>query len=80
MEQEICCKVCYFSIDNDKINPMINICKCSGSISAIHFSCLKKWMNTKLNFKENEKKNVLSYTIKAFNCEICMTPYPCIFF
>jgi len=56
---------------------MINLCKCTGSISSIHFNCLKRWMNTKLSTKENEKKTVISHSMKSFNCEICMTPYPC---
>jgi RING-variant domain len=77
--QDSLCKICYHNAD-DATNPMINLCKCTGSISSIHFSCLKKWMNTKLTTKENEKKTVLSYSMKAFNCEICMTPYPCKFF
>jgi E3 ubiquitin-protein ligase DOA10 len=74
--QEIPCKICYSNSDEES-NPMINLCKCSGSISSIHFNCLKKWMNTKLSTKENEKKTVVSYSMKSFNCEICMVPYPC---
>ena len=56
---------------------MINLCKCTGSISAVHFQCLKYWMNTKLTKKQNEKDTVFSYNMKSFNCEICKTPYPC---
>ena len=74
--QDLVCKICYNNSD-DIDNPMINICKCTGSISVIHFSCLKQWMNTKLLIKKNEKKTVTLYNIKSFNCEICMTPYPC---
>lgn len=56
---------------------MVNLCKCTGSISCVHFLCLKSWMQTKLNTKENEKKTVTLYSMKSFNCEICKTPYPC---
>jgi len=61
---------------NDENNPMINLCKCSGSLLFVHFFCLNKWMASKMTIKENEKKTVQSYNMKSFNCEICKTPYP----
>ena len=73
---EILCKICY-SNDNDINNPLIHLCSCSGGIRFSHYFCIKKWMETKLNIKENDKKTVKSYNIKSFNCEICKTPYPC---
>lgn len=75
--EEILCKICY-SPTNDASDPLVNLCNvCTGGIKYSHFSCLKLWMQTKLSVKENNKKNVKSYTIKQFNCEICKTPYPC---
>ena len=56
-----------------------HLCSCSGGIRFAHYFCIKKWMETKLILKENEKKTVKSYNIRAFNCEICKTPYPCKF-
>ena len=71
------CKVCYHD-SNDVLNPLVNICEiCTGGIKYAHYECLKRWMKTKLNIKENEKKSVKSYNIKSYNCEICKTPYPC---
>jgi hypothetical protein len=73
---DIICKVCLSNCD-DETNPMFsNICRCIGSISCIHFQCLKYWMQTKLSIKENEKKTVTSYNMKSFNCELCKFPYP----
>jgi len=69
------CKIC-LSNDNDINNPMINLCKCSGSLLFVHFFCLNKWMASKMSIKENDKKTVISYNMKSFNCEICKTPYP----
>ena len=75
--EEILCKICYSST-NDESNPLVNLCNiCIGGIKYSHFSCLKLWMQTKLSVKENSNKNVKSYNIKQFNCEICKTPYPC---
>jgi len=77
--EEILCKICYSSA-NDMRNPLVNLCNvCTGGIKYSHFSCLKLWMQTKLSVKESNKKNVKSYNIKQFNCEICKTPYPCKF-
>jgi hypothetical protein len=70
------CKVCYHD-SNDVLNPLVNICEiCTGGIKFAHYECLKRWMKTKLNIKENDKKSVKSYNIKSYNCEICKTPYP----
>lgn len=75
IQPDIICKIC-LSNHEEEANPMINLCKCTGSISCVHYQCLKSWMQTKLSTKENEKKTVTSYSMKSFNCEICKTPYP----
>jgi len=61
---------------SDEINPLVELCRCTGGIKYTHYNCLKLWMQTKLSKKENEKKSVTSYNIKSFNCEICKTPFP----
>ncbi|MCQ2817274.1 MAG: E3 ubiquitin-protein ligase MARCH [archaeon] len=77
--EETMCKICYQN-SNERDNPLVHLCNCSGGIRYSHFQCIKKWMETKLQIKENEKKTVKSYNIKSFNCEICKTPYPCKYF
>jgi hypothetical protein len=75
-DDERICKICY-SEDNEKeVNPLVHLCNCNGGLRFSHFECIKKWMETKLQQKENDKKTVKSYNIKSFNCEICKTPYP----
>ena len=75
-DDERICKICY-SDDNDRVNnPLVHLCNCNGGLRFSHYLCIKKWMETKLQIKENEKKTVKSYNIKSFNCEICKTPYP----
>jgi hypothetical protein len=73
---EISCKYCLAG-GNEEENPLVEMCRCTGGIKYSHYLCLKMWMQTKLSKKENEKQTVTSYNIKAFNCEICKTPYPC---
>ena len=74
-EEDRICKICYSEEMSDE-NPLVHLCKCNGGLRFAHFNCIKKWMETKLVLKENEKKTVKSYNIKSFNCEICKTPYP----
>ena len=75
LNPEICCIVCLGN-DSEEGCPLINICKCSESMS-VHYSCIKKWINSKLSHKKNEKETVFSYNMKSFNCSVCKTPYPC---
>lgn len=75
IDPDVVCKVCLFQ-QNDYNDPMINLCKCSGSMSS-HYNCLKQWMFTKLVTKKNLKETVSSYNMKSFNCEVCKMPYPC---
>jgi hypothetical protein len=70
------CKICYSDENDKENNPLVHLCNCNGGLRFSHYLCIKKWMETKLVTKENEKKTVKSYSIKSFNCEICKTPYP----
>ena len=75
-DDEKVCKICYSEENDKENNPLVHLCNCNGGLRFSHFECIKKWMETKLITKENEKKTVKSYNIKSFNCEICKTPYP----
>ena len=75
-DDERMCKICYSEENDRENNPLVHLCNCNGGLRFSHFDCIKKWMETKLVIKENEKKTVKSYNIKSFNCEICKTPYP----
>lgn len=35
------CWICY---DNDKIEPLIQPCNCTGDVSSVHHECLRKWL------------------------------------
>ena len=75
-DDEKICKICYSDENNRESNPLVHLCNCNGGLRFSHFMCIKKWMETKLLIKENDKKTVKCYFIKSFNCEICKTPYP----
>lgn len=63
--------------ESDAQNPLLSSCECKGGVQYIHFKCLKDWLNTKKQLKEEENYTTLYY--KTFECEICKTPYPYIF-
>jgi len=69
------CRICLqFAVEDN--NPMISICKCKGSMNIIHLKCLNSWLQHKLTIREMAKKLGVTYTVKAYNCEICKEPYP----
>lgn len=73
-EDETICKICLGN-EPTKDNPLLAPCKCTGSVKFIHYECLKFWLSKKQH--TNEKKNVISYFWKAFECELCKSIYPC---
>ena len=75
-DDERMCKICDSDENDRENNPLVHLCNCNGGLRFSHFDCIKRWMETKLVIKENEKKTVKSYSIRSFNCEICKTPYP----
>jgi len=73
---DVQCRFCW-SNEQTKENPLLNSCKCAGSVRFIHYECLKMWLRTKMQTKEEE--TLISYTWKVFECEICKKPYPYVF-
>ncbi|CAK88071.1 unnamed protein product (macronuclear) [Paramecium tetraurelia] len=72
----ISCRVCCSSQDSVQ-NPLINPCKCTGSIKYIHLNCLKKWL--KLKFQTKHSNHCMIYMWKNLECEICKFNYPPVF-
>lgn len=73
IEPQTYCRICYRS-ESDLVDPLISPCKCSGSMSYIHYKCLKKSIDVKLSRKEDQKQIFLQWN--NFECEICKVEYP----
>jgi len=58
-------------------DPLVKVCKCTGSLEFVHLNCLRQWIQTKLNIKYNS--NCLSVTMKTIECELCKTNFPLTF-
>lgn len=69
------CRICC-SEENSDNNPLVSLCKCSGSIKFIHVTCIKLWLKSKTRVSKNN--NSISYKIKNFECELCKTQIPSI--
>jgi len=68
------CRVC-FGNEIIKENPLLSLCKCTGSMKYIHFLCVKTWLHSAV--EERVTEQLISYYWKSFHCEICTAAYPC---
>ena len=66
------CRIC-LSEENESSDPLINPCKCSGSMKYIHLECLRKWLINKIEIVEDEVIRI--YAWKDLNCELCKGPF-----
>ena len=62
------CRIC-LSEESSSSDPLINPCKCSGSMKWIHLECLRKWLINKIEIVEDDVIRI--YAWKDLNCELC---------
>lgn len=67
------CRICLCE-EYDDINPLINPCKCSGTMKYIHLNCLRQLIKSKISEKIGE--NVSMFTFKSLECELCQNIFP----
>ena len=72
------CRICYGEEDpiTDIDNPLVQPCKCTGSLKYIHLNCLKHWLNTKSCTKVDFNNNYSIFLVRQVECEICKTKFP----
>jgi len=71
-DNQLMCRICFSELETE-LNPLISPCKCSGSLKHIHINCLRTWLSRKENVLTSNA--VISYSWKAFHCELCKTEY-----
>ena len=76
------CRICLSGEDSPVKNPLICPCTCKGSMKFIHYSCLKNWLNLKIESDlgygrdlETEQPTI-TYSTKDIACELCKTKLP----
>ncbi|CAK88850.1 unnamed protein product (macronuclear) [Paramecium tetraurelia] len=72
--EEPCCRICYNDSQTNKDNPLIDCCKCQGSVKYIHIQCLQTWLVSKLSPKTT--KFSVSFQWRQFDCEVCKAIIP----
>jgi E3 ubiquitin-protein ligase DOA10 len=42
--------MCRYCLGNEssESDPMLSVCKCTGSVRSLHLGCLRDWVNSKL--------------------------------
>ena len=68
------CRFC-FSDEQTEDNPLVSPCSCIGSLKLIHYQCLRTWLARKEVVRVNADDQVISYSWKAFHCELCKAKY-----
>ena len=70
------CRVCLCEGSFEGVDPLINPCKCTGSVKYIHLNCFRKWITSKVNKKSHPSNNIYYYTFNKLECEICKSKIP----
>lgn len=71
--QGINCKICLSTADTNK-NPLINICKCIGSVKYVHLDCLRDWFSSKMITVSSV--NLIMHKYPKLKCELCNYDIP----
>ncbi|KAF4659740.1 hypothetical protein FOL47_007466 [Perkinsus chesapeaki] len=74
--KKLVCKICLMEGAEDD-DPMIAPCNCSGSIRYVHLSCLRRWINGRLDLPdESDALATCHFFYKQLSCELCKQVYP----
>ncbi|CAI2358854.1 unnamed protein product [Moneuplotes crassus] len=67
------CRIC-LSGECDRADPLISICKCSGTAKYIHLTCAKELLKCKMKIKRSQ--HYISFTWESMICELCKGKLP----
>lgn len=67
------CRIC-LSESNDRENPLMSPCLCSGSLKFVHFKCLQTWVQSRLHL--DRKNGIVSIEWEGLACELCKGSLP----
>ena len=67
------CRIC-LGDEHDDVNPLINPCKCSGTMKYIHLECLRQLIESKIQKTIGDPVTVI--TFKTLECDICKSLIP----
>lgn len=67
------CRIC-LGDEHDDANPLINPCKCAGTMKYIHLECLRQLIESKIQRTKGEPVTVINF--KTLECDICKSLIP----
>ena len=67
------CRICLCSSASDE-NPLLSLCKCTGSLKYCHYECLNEWLASRI--KEKTSSCFIFLASKNLTCEICKEKFP----
>ncbi len=62
------CRICLCE-EEEEDNPIIQPCKCSGTMRNVHVKCFRTWISKQIS--KRKSYNLLSFTWKKLFCELC---------
>ena len=72
-EKDTICRVCLCeALHTD--NPLVSVCRCSGTMRFIHIECLQQWISSRIT--TNVTENSIMKYLKSIHCELCKTKLP----
>ena len=75
-KKNLICRICYMEEEDGGEDPLVQPCKCSGSLKYIHLKCLKHWIFTRSCMKVESNECCSVFVFKEVECEICKTKLP----
>ena len=69
--ENLACRICLGdNCDDEAKNPIIQPCKCIGTMKYVHLECFKNWIQKQVLIKNSN--NLISYYWKKLQCELCL--------
>lgn len=66
--EEAVCRICLDGTSNEE-NPIVHLCKCSGTVKDVHVKCLKHWYTGRIVSKSSHC--LQSFYWEKLKCELC---------
>ena len=70
---DVTCRIC-FRTHSNRIDPLLSLCYCSGTMALTHLRCLQRWAISRSVQKVNA--HCISYLWKNLECDICRQDLP----
>ena len=70
---DVTCRIC-FRTHSNRVDPLLSLCHCSGTMALTHLRCLQKWAMSRSVQKVNTHS--ISYLWKSLECDICRLDLP----